>query len=69
VAELRGLAVEGHFASGSMGPKVEAACRFAENGGRSVITSLDHIADAIHWTGDRPNKQESHSVVGTVVTP
>lgn len=48
VAELRRLAAEGHFASGSMGPKVEAACRFAENGGRSVITSLDHIADAVH---------------------
>lgn len=56
VAELRRLATEGHFASGSMGPKVEAACRFAENGGRSVITSLDHIADAVHNT------------VGTVVT-
>ncbi|GAA0280807.1 carbamate kinase [Cryptosporangium japonicum] len=48
VAALRRLAAEGHFASGSMGPKVEAACRFAENGGRSVITSLDHIADAVH---------------------
>jgi len=57
VVELRRLAAEGHFASGSMGPKVEAACRFAENGGRSVITSLDSIADAVH------------SAVGTVVTP
>ncbi|SHM98692.1 carbamate kinase [Cryptosporangium aurantiacum] len=56
VAELRRLATEGHFASGSMGPKVEAACRFAENGGRSVITSLDFIADAVQKT------------VGTVVT-
>src|SRR6476659_4483373 len=28
VGELRGLAREGHFASGSMGPKVDAACRF-----------------------------------------
>jgi carbamate kinase len=56
VAELRRIAAEGHFASGSMGPKVEAACRFAENGGRSVITSLDAIADAVH------------SAVGTVIT-
>ncbi|EXG79455.1 carbamate kinase [Cryptosporangium arvum] len=56
VTALRTLATEGHFASGSMGPKVEAACRFAENGGRSVITSLDHIADAVHKS------------VGTVVT-
>ncbi len=42
VRRLRGLAAEGHFASGSMGPKVEAACRFVEQGGtRAVITDLD----------------------------
>ena len=41
-------AAEGHFASGSMGPKVDAACRFVEDGGtRAVITSLDHIVDAV----------------------
>jgi carbamate kinase len=33
-----------------MGPKVDAACRFAEAGGRSVITSLERIADAVHGT-------------------
>ena len=42
VAEMRAYAAEGHFASGSMGPKVEAACRFVEHGGaRAVITDLD----------------------------
>ena len=51
VAGLRSLAAEGHFASGSMGPKVDAACRFVEHGGtRSVITDLAHIVDAV--TGD-----------------
>ena len=46
-AGLRALAAAGHFASGSMGPKVEAAARFVEGGGRrAVITSLDRIADA-----------------------
>jgi len=46
--EMRALAAEGHFASGSMGPKVDAACRFVEHGGsRSVITSLDHIVAAV----------------------
>jgi carbamate kinase len=31
-----------------MGPKVEAAVRFVENGGRrSVITSLDRITAAV----------------------
>ncbi|QNN55166.1 carbamate kinase [Nocardioides mesophilus] len=44
---LRALAAEGHFASGSMGPKVEAACRFVEQGGRyAVITDLAHIVEA-----------------------
>lgn len=48
VAEMRALAAEGHFASGSMGPKVDAACRFVEDGGlRAVITDLAHIVDAV----------------------
>jgi carbamate kinase len=36
------------WASGSMGPKVEAACRFAERTGRTArIGSLDHAADVV----------------------
>ena len=47
-AELREHAARGQFARGSMGPKVDAALRFVEAGGRSaVITSLQHIADAV----------------------
>lgn len=46
-AELRRHAEAGHFAGGSMGPKVDAACRFAEAGGRSVITSLHNIGGAL----------------------
>jgi len=46
-ATLRRLQADGHFAGGSMGPKVEAACRFVESGGdRAVIASLDTIAEA-----------------------
>jgi carbamate kinase len=46
--QMRSYAAEGHFASGSMGPKVEAAIRFVEAGGtRSVITSLLRITDAV----------------------
>jgi carbamate kinase len=42
--ELRGIA----FPSGSMGPKVEAVCRFVERtGGRAVIGSLDQIAEML----------------------
>jgi carbamate kinase len=48
VRRMRELAAEGHFAGGSMGPKVEAVCRFVEQGGaRAVITTLDRIADAV----------------------
>ena len=48
LAELRALAEAGEFASGSMGPKVEAVSRFVARGGaRGVITSLTHITDAV----------------------
>ncbi len=47
-AELREHAAAGQFARGSMGPKVDAALRFLDAGGtRAVITSLEHIADAV----------------------
>ena len=58
VDEMRSYAAEGHFASGSMGPKVDAVCRFVERGGsRAIITDLAHLADAVR--GD----------AGTVVVP
>jgi carbamate kinase len=45
---LRRLAAEGHFPSGSMGPKVEAAARFIEKGGaRAIITSPERLEDAL----------------------
>ena len=48
VSEARRLLDAGEFPKGSMGPKVEAAMRFVEDGGeRAVITSLDRIADAL----------------------
>ena len=44
----RDLAAEGHFASGSMGPKVDAVCRFVEQGGqRAVITNLENIVEGV----------------------
>jgi carbamate kinase len=58
VQGLRSLEGAGHFASGSMGPKVDAACRFVEKGGAcAVITSLDQIIAAVAGT------------CGTVVVP
>ena len=47
-ASLRRLAEEGHFPSGSMGPKVEAAVRFIESGGdRAIITSPELLEAAL----------------------
>jgi carbamate kinase len=61
-SRLRELAEEGHFASGSMGPKVDAACRFVEHGGQyAVITDLDSIANAVTASEDERE--------GTVVVP
>lgn len=47
-SEMRAIAAEQHFASGSMGPKVEAITRFAERtNGTGIITSLSRISDAV----------------------
>jgi len=53
VATMREYAAAGHFASGSMGPKVDAACRFVEQGGaRAVITDLESLSGAVeHGAG------------------
>lgn len=46
-ADLR----RGEFAAGSMGPKVEAACRFVEaTGGRAAIGALEQIEDLVAGT-------------------
>jgi carbamate kinase len=48
LAEMEAYAAAGHFASGSMGPKIEAAMRFVRAGGRrSIVTALDQLAAAI----------------------
>jgi carbamate kinase len=47
VAEAREYIAEGHFAPGSMLPKVQAACNFAETGGTSIITSLEKAEAAL----------------------
>jgi carbamate kinase len=58
VEQMRSYAAEGHFASGSMGPKVDAVCRFVEQGGdRAIITDLAHLSSAVRGDG------------GTVVVP
>lgn len=48
-AQLREYAQQGHFAAGSMGPKVEAALRFVEGGAgrQAIITRLDLAQEAL----------------------
>jgi carbamate kinase len=47
-AEARGHLAVGQFPPGSMGPKVEAACRFVERGGqRCLITGIDSLVEAL----------------------
>ncbi len=60
LARMQEYAEEGHFASGSMGPKVDAVCRFVQATDLpGVITSLDRIVDAVTDLG----------MTGTVVVP
>ena len=48
VSELRAHQRAGHFAKGSMGPKVEAALRHVEGGGRrAIIAHLEQAAAAL----------------------
>ncbi len=73
--QMRDFAAQGHFASGSMGPKVEAVCRFvAQSGHRAVITSLVNIIAGVRGESGtivvpdpreprdpRPDHQPSHA--------
>ena len=46
--EMKAFHRAGHFPPGSMGPKVDAAIRFLEGGGkRAIISHLDHAVPAL----------------------
>ena len=47
VAEAEQYCKEGHFAPGSMLPKVQAAISFAKSGHKTIIGSLENAKDAI----------------------
>ncbi len=58
LGEIKKYYEEGHFAAGSMGPKIEAAITFLEKGGKEVIiTSIERAKEAL----DRK--------AGTIITP
>ena len=49
LAQIKKYHADGHFPAGSMGPKIDAAIRFLENGGEMVtITSFKNAGKAIH---------------------
>lgn len=51
-SELAGYVTEGHFATGSMAPKVEAALGFLGHGGkRAIIAHLDEALPALEGRG------------------
>ena len=58
VAECRQYLEEGHFAVGSMRPKIESAIRFLENGGEEVIITQPHRIEAA-----------LHGIYGTHIVP
>jgi carbamate kinase len=48
LAEAKAYLAEGHFAKGSMGPKIQAIIRFLEAGGkRAIITNPENISRAL----------------------
>jgi carbamate kinase len=57
--ELSRYAAEGHFPSGSMGPKIQAAIEFVRGGGREVvITSPAKIREALQGKGGTRIRRE-----------
>ncbi|MCP4290254.1 MAG: carbamate kinase [bacterium] len=59
IEELKQYVQEGHFAAGSMLPKIEAAIDFIEKGGEEVIiTAPEFLKDAVeHKTGTRVTRE------------
>ena len=48
VAQAKQYTKEGHFAPGSMKPKIEASIRFIENGGKqALVTNTENISRAL----------------------
>ena len=62
LGEARSYLEAGEFPEGSMGPKVRAAVEFIEHGGqRAIITSPDHLEDAIAGrTGTHVKSRNEH---------
>jgi carbamate kinase len=52
VEECRRYMAEGQFPTGSMGPKINAACVYVERGGKeAIITNHEHLFNAVEGRG------------------
>ncbi len=52
IAEAKRYLREGHFPPGSMGPKIEAAVQFLEEGGeRALVASVENVINAVYKKG------------------
>ena len=61
-SECRKHLAEGQFPSGSMGPKITAALKFLERGGKeAVITDHTHLVDAIAGRAGTRIVQDAHA--------
>jgi carbamate kinase len=63
--DLQRHAGEGHFAPGSMSPKVDAALRFVRaGGGESIVTSYEELAQALQGRAGTRVRLASHPAAG-----
>ncbi len=63
VEDLEKYIKEGHFSSGSMGPKVEAACDFARQGGSSIICAMEEADLALEMKSGTHIYSSAHAPV------
>jgi carbamate kinase len=62
-AAMKKHLADGHFPPGNMGPKVESVLRFLENGGgEAVITSFEHLCEAVTGSAGTHIVRESGAV-------
>jgi carbamate kinase len=65
VATARSLLAQGQFPAGSMAPKIDAAARFVEAGGRKVlITRAESLSKALEGRTGTLIRESDHQVIG-----
>jgi carbamate kinase len=69
LSEAQAYLEQGQFPPGNMGPKIESALRFLRGGGKQVIiTSYDHLAEALNGSAGTHILPDDRSKVITIDT-